>query len=374
MHILLPGPTPIPKEVEQAMLTSMSDHRGSIFPAVHDAVQTKLANLFSAPSPRHVAVLPASGTGGLEAAIQNLFTPGDHVLVVETGLFGRRFGEVAEAHGLALDRIEITWGEPFNVSRVLERLSGATYRGILVTHNETSTGVLNPVTELAQQLHHQSDRPLLVVDSISGVPSIPLSVGEDIDVIIAGSQKGFMCPPGLAMLALSGRGRESVLHKRIGRFYFDLSPYLAGHLPYTPAISLWYGLNAALTLVEREGSERRLARHTLLRDIVRAYARAGGLTPLVEERWASPTVTALRLPGTIDPSRLRHNLEQRGLQIAGALGPWHNNVIRIGHVGAVDVGDLWAGLGLLAPELPYPEKALTAALETANEKTGRLLP
>lgn len=366
MHLLLPGPTPIPKPVEQALLAAMTDHRGGAFETVQNRVLNGLAALLGTDSQEHVAVLPASGTGGLEAVVQNLFHPNDRVLVVESGLFGRRFGEVAKAQQLNVDRMELTWGEALRPQAIMERIGAAPYRGVLVTHNETSTGVLNPIEELGGLMNQLPDPPLLVVDSISGVPAIPLTVQNGIDVIVAASQKGFMCPPGLAMIALSDRARSAVLVERAGRFYFDLWPYLKGQLPYTPAISLWYGLDAALQLLQQEGAEARLKRHQWLRNMVRAFGEAGGLEVLVPDHWASPTVTALRLPSSMNPSQFRRHLEQKGLQIAGGLGEWHHRVIRVGHVGAIDVGDLWAGLGLMAPYLPHPQQSLEAAMRVAS--------
>lgn len=369
MHILLPGPTPVPQPVERAMLTAMTDHRGSLFEKVRESVLRQLATIFGVEGPGYVAVLPSSGTGGLEAAVQNLFSPGDRVLMVETGAFGQRFAKVAESQGLAVDHLEVTWGSAFSPKEIMSQIQQTSYRGILVTHNETSTGVLNPVKELARQL--KGNGPLLVVDSISGMPSIPLQVSDGPDVIITASQKGFMCPPGLAMLAFSPRGRESILSARPGRSYFDLQPYLQGNFPYTPAISLWHGLNAALDILQEEGAETRLSRHTLLRDVVRAFAQSGGLSLLVDEPAASPTVTALGLPPSLKPAQLRLRLEAKGLQISGAMGPWRDFAIRIGHVGAVDLGDLWAGLGLLAPELPKPQAALAAALNAVLTHTPK---
>ncbi|MCY0898962.1 MAG: aminotransferase class V-fold PLP-dependent enzyme [Firmicutes bacterium] len=365
MHILLPGPTPVPTAVEQAMLTAMTDHRGALFEEVQARVLEQLARIFGAPSPQHVAVFPASGTGGLEAAVQNLLAPGDAVLAVETGLFGRRFSEIAEAHGVEVHRLEVPWGQAFDVADVVRHAEQRPYRAVLLTHNETSTGVLNPVAKVALALAHHDPAPLVLVDSISGVPSIPLTLTDHIDVLITASQKGFMCPPGLTMLGFSDRGREAVLAQRPGRFYFDCTPYLKGRLPYTPAISLWYGLDAALTLLEEEGEEARFRRHEHLRDIVRAYAAAGGLTPIVAAEVASPTVTALELPPTLNPGQWRQKLAARGLQIAGGLGNWHHHVVRIGHVGYLDVADLWAGLALMAPELPHPDAALKAAFEAS---------
>lgn len=372
MHILLPGPTPIPQAVQQAMLTAMSDHRGDAFDEVKQHVLQELASVFGA-QPGHVAVIPSSGTGGLEAVVQNLFLPGDAVLLVESGLFGRRFGEVAHAHGLQVERLEIPWGQPFEPQQILARAKGSRVRGILVTHNETSTGVLNPVVELAGALKSMAHPPLLIVDSISGVPSVPLAVENGIDVIIAASQKGFMCPPGLSLAALSRRARSAVLEERPGRYYFDLRPYLAGRFPYTPAVSLWYGLKASLDLLRLEGATARLARHHLLRDTVRTFAKSGGLTLLVPDSAASPTVTALGLPETMNPHQMRSRLEARGLQIAGALGQWHDHAVRIGHVGAVDMGDLAAGLALMAEELPDPQSAMAAIATTLNPKEENTL-
>ncbi len=369
MHLLLPGPTPIPEAVQKALIGAMSDHRGTDFGRVQAQVLDGLSTLFKTPSAQHVALMPSSGTGGLEAAVQNLFGPGDTVLVVEGGLFGQRFGEIAQAHQLQVDRLQIPWGQAFSTQAILDRVRSASYQGVLVTHNETSTGVLNPVEDLADQLQQLDRSPLLVVDSISGVPSIPLTVDHGIDTIIAASQKGFMCPPGLALAALSQRARETVLQNRPGRFYFDFRPYLMGRLPYTPAISLWYGLHAALALLFEEGAESRLQRHIRLRNMVRAFAQAGGFPPLVDDAAASPTVTALRVPADVNPHDLRRRLVAQGLQIAGGVGAWHDQVIRIGHVGAVDVGDLWAGLGLLAPHMPHPNQALAAAA-AAMDKSG----
>ncbi len=370
MHILLPGPTPIPPTVQEALVRPMNDHRGTPFTEVNNRVRSELANLFNAPSLNHIAIFPASGTGGLEAAVVNFCRPHDRVLSIETGLFGRRFGEVALAHQVQVDHIKVPWGKSFEVPEVIDRLNHFPYRAVLVTHNETSTGVVNPVVTLAEALVRTApeSRPILLVDSISGVPSMPLFLTGGVDVIIAASQKGFMCPPGLALLALSDRARAAVIdNDRPGRFYFDLRPYLADQLPYTPAVGLWHALDAALTLLRQEGAETRYRRHRILRDAVRAFAKAGGLTLLVEEPVASPTVTALALPDSIEAGTLRENLERVGLQIAGAPGPWHHKAIRIGHVGYLDLADVVAGLGLIAPYLPDPAGAMTALIPFLKE-------
>lgn len=362
-HILLPGPTPVPESVQRAMMTSMSDHRGHIFDAVRERVTTNLHALFHLDPQGRVAVLPASGTGGLEAVVQNFFQPGDEVIVVEGGLFGQRFGRSAESVGLNVTRINHPWGTAFEPSEILQAVKNhPEAKGVLVTHNETSTGVLNPIKALGAQLSEIPNRPLLIVDSISGAPSVPLPMPDwGVDVAVAASQKGFMVPPGLAIVAATSRALPFLQNERPGRYFLDLTPYFENNFPYTPAVSLWYGLDEALVLLAQEGEIGRLERHQLLSRITRAFVRGAGLTLPVEDANASPTVTAIHLPEDIAPARLRKACAADNLQIAGGLGPWSSSSFRIGHVGALDIGDLWAGLGILAHHVPRPSDAIAAA-------------
>lgn len=205
-QILLPGPTPVPPSVNLAMQQAMSDHRGSVFTKVKEHVLAQLQQLFDVGPDGGVAVIPTSGTGALEAAVQNFFLPGDKVIGVSTGTFGERFMEIAEKMGVHVRHIRVPYGQAFDPQHILETLSEERdVKAILVTHNETSTGVLNPVPELAQALRTVNNAPLLIVDSISGVPSIPLKIQADhVDVIVAASQKDScarpdwafsLCPP-----------------------------------------------------------------------------------------------------------------------------------------------------------------------------------
>lgn len=353
-QILLPGPTPVPPSVDLAMQRAMSDHRGAVFTQVKDHVTNQLEALFQVGAQGGVAVIPTTGTGALEAAIQNFFNPGDHIIGVSTGAFGERFVAVAEKMGVVVRHIRVPYGQSFDPRHIVETVEEETdIKGILVTHNETSTGVLNPVGELARLLKTMPAHPVLVVDSISGVPSVPLTIEKDgVDVIIAASQKGFMCPPGLGILAVSARARELILKERPGRLFFDLQPYLAGQFPYTPAVSLWNGLEEALNLLEAEGVEPRLARHRLLSRMTRAFGAAAGMEPAVEPAIASPTVTALHVAQGFTPLDFKNQAAQLGLQIAGGMGPWHHEMVRIGHVGAVMPNQLLEGLATLAHLLP----------------------
>ncbi len=358
--ILLPGPTPIPEAVQRAMLTSMSDHRGAAFEPVHHRVLDKLHAIFHLdPQDGAIAILPASGTGVLEAVCQNFLNPGDKVLAVTTGLFGQRFAEAAQNMECDVERLDFPWGTAFAPEKILAQVDQTAYHALLVTHNETSTGVTNPVDQLAASLGERNDAPLLLVDSISGVPSLPLFFDQPgIDVIIAASQKGFMCPPGLGLIAAGPRALERLLPDRPGRFYFNLAPYFHRHFPYTPAVSLWYGLDAALDLLLAEGESARFARHRLLGAMARRFGQVAGFTPLASAGFESPTVTSLNVPKTTNPPAVRQAAAQLGLQIAGGLGPWADSAIRIGHVGAVTPQMLFAGLSLFAHQVNQAQTAL----------------
>jgi aspartate aminotransferase-like enzyme len=351
------------------MQQAMSDHRGSVFTKVKDHVLVQLQELFDVGSDGRVAVIPTSGTGALEAAAQNFFLPGDKVIGVSTGTFGERFVDITEKMGVQVRHIRVGYGKAFDPEYILEVLKEEpNAKAILVTHNETSTGLLNPVVQLANALQFIADPPLLIVDSISGVPSVPLKVvGNHVDVIIAASQKGFMCPPGLGILAVSQRARNQVITDRPGRLFFNLQPYFDGQFPYTPAVSLWYGLEEALHLLAEEGEQPRLARHQLLSRMARAFGEASGMTPPVEEEFASPTVTALAAPKTMNPVEFRKQTARLGLQIAGAMGPWHHDYIRIGHVGAILPEQLFEGLATLAHLLPAGFDGLQAAWVTWHQ-------
>lgn len=369
--ILLPGPTPVPDRVQKAMMAAATDHRGHVFTPVADRVRERLHALFHLDAGGAVAVIPTTGTGGLEAAVQNFFQPGDPVLSVVTGAFGERVSAIAKAMGLAVDELTVPWGEAFDPAAVMSQVNSRRYRGILVTHNETSTGVLNPVEELGQALSAITDKPLYIVDSISGVPSIPLDMaGWGIDVAVAASQKGFMCPPGLGLVAVGSRARQKLEPARPGLYFFALTPYLEGQFPYTPAVSLWYGLDEALTLLEEEGEAARFARHRTLGRMARQFGMAAGFPPKVRRpEWGSPTVTPLTIPAG-NPAQIRRQLATYGLQIAGGMGAWHHEAVRIGHVGAVGPSDLFAGLSIFAHVVPHPAPALEAAWSVWHDALG----
>lgn len=333
-RLLLPGPTPVPWPVALAGARPMAPPRGQGFKDLIEHTLTDLADLIGTSG--KAAILPCSGTGALECAVQNFIAPGSRVLAVVAGAFGARFKAIAEAGGAAVTVLDVPLGKAPTADALIEALQLAPYEVLLLTHNETSTGVILPVPELTKAARSVRPDLVVMVDSISGFPSLPLDMDRaGIDVAVAASQKGFMAPPGLGLVGVGPRGLAARVPERPGRFYFDLGPYFTGRLPYTPAISLWYGLAEAISLLNAEGAAARLLRHKLLGRMVRAGGKAMGLFPMVEESIASPTVTALSVPEGIAPKDLLAKAADYGIQASPAFGPWAQRAIRVGHVGAI---------------------------------------
>lgn len=345
-HLYLPGPTPVPAAAALAQALAMTDHRGARFEALLADVGQRLARLFGTSG--QVVVLPSSGTGGLEAAIVNLFSPGDRVLQVVAGVFGAKWADQAEAMGLIVDRLEVPSGEAVRAEDVASRLGQAAYAGVLVTQNETSTGVLQDVRAVARVVREKAPESLVVVDAISGFPAVPLPLDAwQVDAAVSGSQKAFMLPPGLAFVAVGPRAIAAARRERPRRYYFDLRPYLDGPTPYTPAVSLYYALETVLGMLEREGEGGRERRHRTLMTIVRAGARAIGLEPLAADAVASPTVSAFRPPRGVTPKALKAAGAEIGALYGGGLGRLADEVMRVGHVGYLTPLDAVASIAAL---------------------------
>ena len=250
------------------------------------------------------------------------------------------------------------------VEEVAARLRVRPARGLLMVHNETSTGRLQPVAAWAEAARAALPDILCVADAISSVPSAPLDMdAAGIDVALAASQKGFMAPPGLGLVALGARALEALRKERPGRMYFDLPGYVDHHWVSTPVIAHWYALEASLALLAEEGDEARYARHAAMGRLVRAAGRAMGLTPLAPEDAASPTVTVLGVPQGLTAPRVIAQARLYGAALAGAMGPWADRAVRIGHVGAVTPLDMMAAVS-----------ALEAAVHDLCAETGTPAP
>jgi aspartate aminotransferase-like enzyme len=339
MQLRIPGPTPLPAATREALARQMISHRGAEFERIFRDITARLQDWFQTEN--DVLIFPAAGTGGLEAALVNTLSPGDTVIACSVGAFGDRWAEIATAFGLHVVPAGGPWGtavDPATVRAALGRNPIA--KAILLTHNETSTGVLNDVAPIAALAREYNT--LLLVDSISGAGGADLPVDRwGVDVAVTAAQKAWMAPPGLTMLTVSARAWEAHAHARLPRFYWDFSEarkYAAkGQTPYTPAVSLLYALQASLHLMAAEGRAAVFARHLALRDFVRGEARRLGLAPLVPDAIASPTVTALQVP---DADTVLVTLRTRGVIVADGQGPLKGAVLRVGHMGLVSEADL----------------------------------
>lgn len=348
-QLRIPGPTPIPDRVVRAAAAPLVDHRGPEFKAVVDEVVAGTKKVFGTEN--DLLIYTASGSGGLESAVVNLISPGDKVVAGVSGNFGDRFAAIAEAYGADTVRLNSEWGEPITPEDLRATLEAhPTTRVVLLTHNETSTGLTNPLADLARVVHDAG--ALLAVDGVSSVGSMPIDVDQNhVDVAVTGSQKGFMAPPGIAFVTVSGRAWEANRTARAPRSYFDWGPTAKavkeGATPYTPAIAVLYAVREGLRLMFEEGLENVYRRHRLLAGGTAAGLEAMGFRLFAAEGYRSPVVTAAIPPAGAAPDAYRKLLRERyGVVIGGGQGRMSGKMVRVGHLAAVAEGDmvqvLWA--------------------------------
>ena len=352
VNLRIPGPTPLPDLVREAGSRQMVNHRGPEFRELIGRVTDRLRHAFVTDN--DLLILTASGTGGLEAAVVNHLSMGDPVLAVSIGSFGDRFAEIAERYGANVRHLRVEWGraaEPGAVAAALHEMiaAGQHPKAVLLTHNETSTGVTNPLAELAAAVRQASPDSLIIVDAISGLGAVPFeSDGWDLDVVATGSQKSWMVAPGLAMISVSERAWAASREATMPRFYFDLAEarrYLdKGETPWTPAVSVLLQLDVSLELLEAEGYPAIFARHAACGAAARAGLGALGFALLADPAHASDTVTAAYLPEGVEWPTLNRQLLDRGLVLAGGQGNLAGKIMRIGHLGAVSVSDIVAAI------------------------------
>ena len=351
----IPGPTPCPPEVLQAMTKQMINHRGEEFVGILNEVTGKLKQLFQTEN--DVFILTGSGTGGLEAAIVNTLSPGDKVLSVSIGVFGERFATIAQRFGAEVIPLRFEWGKAADVEAIRQALQAeAKIKAVLVTHNETSTGVTNDMASISSVVK-EFDK-LLLVDTISGLGSINLLVDEwHCDVTIAGSQKGWMVPPGMAMVSVSQEAWRAHDSARMPRFYWDFAQarsYLEkGQTPWTPAISTVFALSVALEMMLKEGLPNIIARHARVGRATREGVKSLGLPLFAEEAYASNTVTAVSSSDGLDTKKLLRILrEEHRIVLGGGQQKLDGKIFRIGHLGWVTEDDIEAVISVLKVVLP----------------------
>lgn len=339
----IPGPSPIPPSVSRAMSQPMIGHRGQSTSDMIAAIRPKLKKVFG--TQQEVMILTGSGTAGLETAVVNTVAPGEEVAVIVTGAFGDRFVKICKAYGLATHVFDVEWGkavDPLEVKEFLREKPLVT--AVFSTFCETSTGVLNPIKELAAAIKEVSDA-LVIVDGVSCVAGTATEMDEwGIDIVVTGSQKAFMLPAGLAFIAASERAWEKVNANPQPRFYLDLAKHrdniLKDTTPFTPALSILFGLQQVLELLEEEGLESVYARHALMMNMTRAAFKALGVPLLTTDTDASPTVTAVK-PDDFDPEVFRKVMKTEfNLELAGGQQELAKKIFRIGHMGYCSPADM----------------------------------
>ena len=360
MQLRIPGPTPCPPQVLQAMGGQMTNHRGPEFTGFLSSITDRLKQVFQTRS--DVFLLTASGTGGMESAIVNTLSPGDKVLSVSNGFFGDRFGDIAVAYGADVIRLGFEWGKPVDPDAVTRALrANRDIRATLVVHNETSTGVTNDLGPISTVI--KASGSLLLVDAISSLGCINVPVDSwRCDVVVTGSQKGWMVPPGLAMVSVSEEAWKAHARAKMPRCYWDFSlmrdALQKGQTPWTPAIPVCYALDTALDLMLSEGLEGIFLRHARLGQKTRDGIKALGLSVFPDEHCASDTVTAVSGPAEVDVTKLIRVLrEQHQVIVAGGMGGLSGKIFRIGHLGYVDDDDIESFLQALGKAMPQAEKA-----------------
>jgi aspartate aminotransferase-like enzyme len=354
----------------------MIDHRGPQYEALQAELIQNLKAVFQTQS--EVMIFPAAGTGGLESAVVNTLSPGDRVLSVTVGAFGDRFGEIARVYGADVATLEFEWGQAANPDTVRQTLAdNGPFKAVLITFNETSTGVLNDIEALAPIVKQHG--ALLLVDAISGLLAADLPMDRlGCDVVVAGSQKAFMIPPGLTFIAAGPAALEASRSAKMPRFYFDWAKMLKSHernqTPYTPALTLLYGLQVTLRALLEEGLPNGFRRHERMARATRAAAKALRLEPLADPDHASPAVTAILAPEGVEVKALRNKLRNDfGVTVAGGQGKLAGKIFRIGHLGYITPPDLtvtFAALEKVLPELGHrvtPGAGVTALADALAE-------
>ena len=362
-HFLnIPGPTPLPDRVLRAMDTPIIDHRGPEFSKLAKRCLEGIKTIFKTTKP--VILYTATGTGAWEAALVNTLSPGDRVLMVETGQFATQWKSMAEKLGLASEFIKTDWrigAEPAAIEEHLRKDRNREIKAVCVLHNETSTGCLSPIADIRKAIDAAGHPALFFVDTISSLASTDYRHDEwGVDVTVGGAQKGLMLPPGMSFNAISDKALAAAKNSKLTKSFWAWDDMLnlnkIGFFPYTPATQMLQGLAESIDMLHEEGLENVFARHHRLAEATRTAVRAWGLEIICRDaKFYSPTVTAVLLPAGHDADAFRNlALETFNISYGSSFGPYAGKYFRIGHLG--DVND-----GMLMGTLAITEMALAAA-------------
>lgn len=370
--LMIPGPTPVPESVLRALGTHPMGHRSGEFSQIFARVTQGLKWLHQTEN--DVLILASSGTGAMEAGIINFLSPGDRVLVGSNGKFGERWAEVALAYGLDVQEVKSPWGtalNPDDFKAALEADTQKAIKAVVITHSETSTGVINNLEAI--NAYVKAHGALIIVDAVTSLGATSVPVDDwGLDVVGSGSQKGYMMPPGLGFVSVSAKAWEAYKTAKLPKFYLDLGKYRkdAGKntTPFTPPVNLFFALDAALEMMQAEGLENIFARHARLTQATRAAIKAMNLALYAPDNAASPAITAVA-PEGIDAEKIRSIMKKRfDIALAGGQDHLKGQVFRIGHLGFVcdrDILAAIAGLEASLRELGYESFAPGAGVAAA---------
>jgi aspartate aminotransferase-like enzyme len=353
--LMIPGPTPVPENVLLALAKHPIGHRSGEFSQIMADVTANLKWLHQ--TEHDVLMLTVSGTGAVEAGIINFFSPGDRVLVAHNGKFGERWAEVAQAYALDVQEVTAPWGKPIDPNAIKAALAADTakvIKGVIVTHSETSTGVLNDLETISKYV--KSHGALIIVDAVTSLSAVNVPIDAwGLDVVCSGSQKGFMIPPGMGFVTVSPKAWEAYKTAKLPRYYLDLGKYsksaAKNTTPFTPPVNLIVGLQAALKMMRAEGLENIFARHQRHMHATRAAMTAMGLPLYAPEGYGSPAITSVA-PTTVAAEKIRSVMKKKfDIVLAGGQDDLSGKIFRIGHLGFVCDRDILTAVSALEATL-----------------------
>ncbi|MEH2286098.1 pyridoxal-phosphate-dependent aminotransferase family protein [Nostoc sp.] len=379
LMLMIPGPTPVPEAALLALAKHPIGHRTNEFSNILAEVTENLKWLHQTQS--DVLMLNVSGTGAVEAGIINFLSPGDRILVGSNGKFGERWVEVGQAYGLNVEEVKVEWGKPLDPAVFAEKLQADTQKqikAVIITHSETSTGVLNDLETINRHVKEHGEA-LIIVDAVTSLGAFNLPVDAwGLDIVASGSQKGYMIPPGLGFVSVSPKAWEAYKTAKLPKYYLDLGKYrkatAKNTTPFTPPVNLIVALHTTLRIMKEEGLESIFARHERLKNATRASIKGLNLPLLAADNSASPAITAVA-PQGIEPDKIRSLMKKRfDIALAGGQDHLSNKIFRIGHLGFVSDRDILsciASLEVTLRELGYedftPGSGIAAAVKVFNQ-------
>lgn len=337
LNLRIPGPMPLPEDILDAAGSQMINHRGPTYKEIIERMTRNMQSLLMTQG--SVYFYTSSGTGAMEGAVVNTLSAGDPVLSISIGVFGDRFADIAERYGAEVTRLKTDLGAaamPEDVRAALRNVAGC--KAVLITHNDTSTAVKNDLQALSEVIHQESDA-LILVDAVSSAGGSPLPMDDwGIDVVATASQKAWMAPPGVGVIAVNDKAWQAHEASEMPKFYFDIALYRQyleiGQPPFTPALPTVFGLDRALRQLVEEGIESVLSRHAARAQQTRDGLRALGIKLFAEDEVASDTVTAAYVPESVDAAELVSTMrDEHSVEISGGQGPLRGVIFRIGHMG-----------------------------------------